>query len=350
MFKDIKIDELLQNDKKDWTLVDVRSPSEFHEMTMPGSINIPVFDDEERAEVGTLYKQVSPEIAKERGLEIFSAKLPAFIKKFQQIEGEIAVFCWRGGMRSKTAATMLDLMGIRVLRLQGGVRTYRQWVLEQMEGLEINADAYVLNGGTGIGKTTILKRLQEKGKPVLDLEGLAGHRGSVFGHIGTSPNNQKKFDSLLQHEISQLQSSPYIVFEAESKRIGKVTVPDTLLKKKEQGTHIFIEMPMEQRVLHILEEYKIVDHTEELRDAFQKIKSRIHTPIAREIQSHLDEGEYKPFLSLLLEHYYDPKYKHAAMQYPEDQKITLHVNNIEEAVEKIMGLLPITTESYILKR
>ncbi len=232
MFKDMKIDELLQNDKKDWTLVDVRSPSEFEDMTMPGSINIPVFDDEERAEVGTLYKQVNPEIAKDRGLEIFSAKLPGFIKRFKQIDGEIVVFCWRGGMRSKTAATMLDLMGIKVLRLQGGVRTYRQWVLEKMAELHIDADAYVLNGGTGIGKTTILKRLQEKGKPVLDLEGLAGHRGSVFGHIGTNPNNQKKFDSLLLQEFSRLKSSPFILFEAESKRIGKVTVPDTLLKKK----------------------------------------------------------------------------------------------------------------------
>jgi tRNA 2-selenouridine synthase len=340
LFKDISIHELLDLDRSKFTLVDVRSPSEYEEMTIPGSINIPVFNDEERAEVGTLYKQVNPEIAKERGLEIFAAKLPKFIKTFQQTEGEKVVFCWRGGMRSKTAATMLDLMGMKTMKLQGGVRTYRQWVLEKLGNLELSGKSFVLNGGTGTGKTAILHRLKDKGLPVLDLEGMAGHRGSVFGHIGTSPNNQKKFDSLLVQKILSMQDSPFVLFEAESKRIGKVMVPDYLLKKKEQGTHIILKMPMEQRVKHILEEYKLQEHHEEFLAAFERIRKHIHTPIAAEIREYIEAHDYENTLALLLEHYYDPKYKHSAKQYPEDQKLILEVNDIEEAVEAILEILP----------
>src|SRR5699024_3036017 len=108
------------------TLVDVRSPSEYDEATIPGSINIPIFSDEERAEVGTIYKQVGKEEAKQRGLEIFSAKLPDFIEQFKKVNTPMTVFCWRGGMRSKTAATVLDLMGIHATRLYGGIKSYRQ--------------------------------------------------------------------------------------------------------------------------------------------------------------------------------------------------------------------------------
>ncbi|MDY0395232.1 rhodanese-like domain-containing protein [Virgibacillus halophilus] len=133
MFQDIQLDDLLEQQKNGHTLVDVRSPGEFAESTIPGSINIPVFDDEERAEVGTLYKQAGQKAAKERGLEIFSAKLPQFIAEFKKISTPMSVFCWRGGMRSKTAATVLDLMGIHANRLSGGIRSYRQWVVSELE-------------------------------------------------------------------------------------------------------------------------------------------------------------------------------------------------------------------------
>ena len=146
MFQDISIEELLSlKDKNELTLIDVRSPSEFKEATIPGSMNIPFFNDEERAEVGTIYKQVSVDAAKERGLEIASAKLPRFVKQFAELEGKKAVFCWRGGMRSRTTATVLSLMGIKVFRLEGGYRTYRNWVVNQLETLELKPKAYVLN-------------------------------------------------------------------------------------------------------------------------------------------------------------------------------------------------------------
>ncbi|MTT31821.1 tRNA 2-selenouridine(34) synthase MnmH [Terrilactibacillus sp. BCM23-1] len=337
MFQDISIDELLDLKNKDEiTVIDVRSPSEYKDATIPGSLNIPLFNDEERAEVGTIYKQTSPQAAKERGLEIFSAKLPTFIKEFAQIEGKKAVFCWRGGMRSRTSATVLDLMGIKALRLAGGYRTYRNWIVEKFNHYDLNQKVYVLNGNTGSGKTTILNRLREKGYPALDLEGMANHRGSIFGQIGLEPHNQKTFDALLFQDLERFQSSPYILIEGESKRIGKVLLPDFLVEKKEQGIQLFIDMPIEERITHILEDYQPWIHKEECIDAFNRIKRRIHTPIAKQIEEDLEAENFHAAVRLLLEFYYDPLYERSANQYPEDRKVTLKVKNVDEAVEAVL--------------
>src|SRR5699024_4547395 len=129
-------------------------------------------------------------------LAIFSKKLPDFIDEFRKIDAQITVFCWRGGMRSKTAMTVLELMGIRSSRISGGIHTYRQWVIARLQE-PITPKLLVLNGYTGSGKTKILHKLMEDGCPVIDLEEMAGHRGSIFGQIGVQPNNQKKFELLV---------------------------------------------------------------------------------------------------------------------------------------------------------
>ncbi|AGX04287.1 MULTISPECIES: tRNA 2-selenouridine(34) synthase MnmH [Bacillaceae] len=343
MFQDVGIEKLLElKDKRKLVLVDVRSPSEYKDSTIPGSINIPLFNDEERAEIGTIYKQVSVEAAKERGLEIVSAKLPDFIREFNAVEGDKAVFCWRGGMRSRTSATLLDLMGIRTYRLEGGVRAHRRWVVETLEGLKLKPKAFVLNGYTGSGKTAILEKLAEKDYSVIDLEGLARHRGSIFGHIGLEPSNQKMFDSRLLRKVLEVQDSPFVFFEAESKRVGKVVLPESIIEKKEQGIQLFIEMPMEERVRHILEDYKPWDHPEACFNAFSHIKNRIHTPIAAEIEQNLIDEEYGSAVALLLKYYYDPRYTHTAKMYPEDRIVTIQAANIEDAAQKI--------EEYVLSQ
>lgn len=342
MFSDISIDELLSlKDKNELTIIDVRSPSEYKDATIPGSINIPFFNDEERAEVGTIYKQVSVQAAKERGLEIMSAKLPAFVKEFAAIDGKKAVFCWRGGMRSRTTSTVLSLMGTKAFRLDGGYRAYRNWVEETIKTMHLRPEGYVLNGYTGSGKTEILRRLQKEGYPVLDLEGMANHRGSVFGEVGLEPNNQKKFNALLVESIEKIQHSPFVLFEGESKRIGKVTIPDFIMEKKQNGIQLFIDLPMEERIAHILEDYQPWNHEEACMEAFMRIKRRIHTPIAKKIEEELKAGHYKSAVGLLLEYHYDPLYEHKANQYPEDRKIFVKVNNIDEAVEFIRNHLSI---------
>lgn len=340
MFQDITVQELIaQRSTKKMTLIDVRSPSEYRDSTIPGSVNIPVFNDEERAEIGTLYKQVSVDAAKERGLAIMSAKLPDFVKQFKEIEGEKVVYCWRGGMRSRTAATVLSLMDIHVSRIQGGIKAYRKHVLESLEYMPLEAEAVVLQGLTGTGKTAVLKRLQLEGYPVVDLEGLAGHRGSIFGHIGLQSNNQKTFDSELFERLKELQSAPFLLLEAESKRIGKVVIPDFLMEKKASGTMIVLELPMEERVRQIMEDYNPKAYKEHYLTAFQIIKGRIHTPVAAEIEKNLVEGHFAEAIRLLLEHYYDPKYTHTFGQYEGQAPIIVSVSRVEEAVDAVKDIL-----------
>lgn len=339
MFQDISVEELIELQKdKQMVLIDVRSEKEFEDSTMPGSINIPLFNNEERHEVGTLYKQTSKKAASDKGLEIVSRKLPQFIKEFEKISARKAVFCWRGGMRSKTTATVLSLMNIRVYRISGGIRAYRTWVIEALERYQFKAECIVINGYTGSGKTEILKALAERGFPVLDLEGMAQHRGSIFGQIGLAPHNQKTFESLLIQELLRFQDEPYILMEAESKRIGKVVLPEVITQVKEKGIVFFIDMPLEQRVKHIIQEYRPIEFKDECIEAFMKIKKKIHTPIANQIHKCLLNDDFEEAVGLMLEHYYDSRYEHAMEQYERDQKV-IKAKNIEDAVEMLVRQL-----------
>lgn len=340
MFQDITLEELRAlRSRKEITVIDVRSPSEYKDATVPDSLNIPFFNDQERAEVGTLYKQTSVSAAKEKGLEIISAKLPSFIKEFGAVQGEKAVFCWRGGMRSRTTATVLSLMDIHAYRLIGGYKAYRKWVLEKLENYEFKPKAYVIHGNTGTGKTNLLHRLRKQGHPILDLEGMAGHRGSIFGQIGLEANNQKTFDSLLLEELIAQEQAPYILFEAESKRIGKVVMPPFMARQKEIATQIWIEMPLQSRVQQILEDYKPEQFKEQYIAAFRSIKSRIHIPVAAEIERTLENDLFGEAVALLLEHYYDPKYDHSSNRYEDVEKVTFTVNNLDEAEAAVISFL-----------
>lgn len=333
---DITLEQCLEMRSHKATLVDVRSPGEYEQFHIPGSINIPIFTDEERSEVGTIYKQESIDAAKERGLEIASAKLPALYKQYREISGPIVIYCWRGGMRSRTMATVMSLMGLRVHRLQGGIRSYRQWVQEHLEHYELQAPCVVIAGHTGTGKTELLLRLAADGYPVLDLEGLAAHRGSIFGHIGQEPRNQRMFDALLLERLMELeqQEAPYMMLEAESRRIGKITLPDFLLEGKQRGKVIQISMPIAERVHNLMKDYDPDQHKEELIEAFTRIKDRIHTPIAHEIALSLKEERYHEAAALMLEHYYDPRYEYAAHSY-EQAIITIQAGNVNEAEQFI---------------
>jgi len=337
MFQDLTLMDLFKaQEKGPHTLIDVRSPNEFKESTIPGSINISVFDDQERAEIGTLYKEVGQEAANERGLAIFSKKLPDFIHAFKKIETPMTVFCWRGGMRSKTAATVLDLMGIHANRLTGGIRTFRQWVVHELEKENFSPKLIVLNGYTGSGKTDLLKRLADKGYPILDLEHMAGHRGSVFGQIGLEPSNQKKFDSLLINKLTQFKDEPFVFIEGESRRIGKVAMPEFLFKQKEEGYQIVIDIPVEERVKNILSDYEPEKSPEHFKEAFQFIKKRIHTPIAMQIESDLESYDFASATKLLLEYYYDQRYEYSGNQNPESGDLVITANDVDDAFRKIL--------------
>ncbi|MDF2936713.1 MAG: tRNA 2-selenouridine synthase [Paenibacillaceae bacterium] len=341
MFQDISIEDLLIRRKNgDLVTVDVRSPSEFRDGSIPGSINIPFFNDEERAEIGTLYTQVSVKAAKDRGLEIASAKLPALVKEFQDIGREKGVFCWRGGMRSRTVSTVLSLMGIRVYRLEGGYRDFRRWTNARLEQLSGRSwPSYVLQGYTGTGKTAILQALQAERAPVVDLEQMAGHRGSIFGGVGMAAHNKKTFDAYLVDRLEELEQSPWIMLEAESRKIGKIAVPEFIMRSKEKGKTIVLELPLEERARHIVADYRPEIHSEALLAAYRMIKEKIHTPIAKDIESKLLSGAYQEAVLLLLEYYYDPLYSHAAGQYAAETTVVA-AGTVAEALDRVRELLP----------
>lgn len=339
MVEDITVEQFVELlGKGDLTPIDVRSPGEFAEGSVPGAVNVPLFDNEERAQIGTIYKQQSVDAAKDRGLEIVSRKLPAFIRELQELPGRKAFFCWRGGMRSKTASTLLSILGGRIYRIQGGFRAYRSWVVETLEAYELKQPLIVLNGLTGTGKTNILRSLREKGYPVLDLEGLAAHRGSIFGGVGLEPRNQRTFDALLVHELIRLRRSPYILMEGESRRVGKAVLPEFLVEAKERAPQLYLELPIEARVTNIVADYEPERFKAQCVEAFERIERKIHTPAAKDIRDALARDDFRTAVRGLLDYYYDPRYEHTISEYDAERTVVRAATSME-AERKIEAYL-----------
>jgi len=319
-FKDITVHELDAIEGR--VLVDVRSPGEFAEGTIPGSVNVPLFTDEERAMVGTVYKQESPDAARRLAMLTVSPKIPQIVAEMETLmkKGNLVIYCWRGGMRSYAASTFMSLLKYPVLRVRGGYRAYRQRVMEELAAYEgIKSPLIVLHGMTGVGKTRLLLMLKERGQQVLDLEGMANHRGSVFGTIGMGePHNQKTFESLLWESLQSLDPNRPVFMEAESKRIGRSVMPEWLVRDKQAGVHVFLSASMERRVERLIEDY--LPHDDQhivagLTEALMKIKKRLSNEQFATFQDLLTDGSYEQFCSQLLELYYDPRYKHKLQEY-----------------------------------
>lgn len=321
-------------------IIDVRSPKEFEEFSFPISVNIAIFNNDERAKIGTIYTQVSREAAIKEGLVSLSDKLPrihetVFNLKKQFPGKKLVITCARGGMRSSSVVSMLNMLGIHCYQLEGGIRSYRESTVESLESYtKIEKRVYIVSGNTGTRKTEILKILKKEGYPVLDFEGLARHRGSVFGGIGLKARSQKQFEALLVEELERYKDFPYYIMESESKRVGNITIPNYFMIGKENGIRIELEYPMEKRIDHLLETYQPKLNHEELVAAFQKIKKRFQGHIANEIEDFFSNQQYDKAFSLLLTHYYDPMYTHATSGYNQQYSL-INFTHIDEAVNGI---------------
>ena len=309
MIKEINVQELKTLDHP--ILVDVRSEGEFAEATLPGAISLPLLDNVERAQVGTTYTQATPSLARELGLSIISPKLPQLVKKVEGLSknGPVVLFCWRGGMRSKSLAAVLELMGVPVYRLLGGFKAYRSEVVDFFKA-KLPYRVVVLRGNTGVGKTDFLQQLRAEGYPAIDLEGLANNRGSVFGAVGLGdPPSQKKFEGLLYEELIALSKFPYIIVECESKRIGRVMLPINFYEAMQEGIQVLHCDSLENRIQRLLKEYTTVPNAlREIGAALERlIKTLGHVKVT-ELRTLLETGCLNVFTERLLVEYYDKLY------------------------------------------
>ena len=325
--------------------IDTRTPAEFEEDHLPEAVNIPLLSNEERAVVGTLYKQVSQEKAIEKGREFFAAKLPEFmasVKKYKNCP--VVVYCWRGGMRSKTVASLLDSLGYNVFQLVGGYKEYRCYVRETLDAFTLKPRLVVLWGLTCSGKTALLQKFPN----ALDLEGLAQHRGSLYGSIGLRPRSQKQFENLLLQRLNTLNPKSYVFVEGESRKIGNIQIPLFLYTAMRNGVHVLVQRSMERRAEEAVKEYfKSTENVQTIITITKSLQKVISFKKKQQTVSLLEQGNYVEAMKLLLEFYYDPLYAHTLtkMQY------AFEINNdevhkaVRELQEKISHLPEIAASS-----
>jgi len=288
-------------------LLDVRTPAEFKRGHIPGAINFPLFSDEERVIIGTLYKQKGKDFAVEKGLDFVGPKLASFVKEAKKIavDKEIMLHCWRGGMRSGSMAWLFETAGLRPKILVGGYKAYRQQV--HLDFSERKLDLLVLGGATGSGKTFILHAMQEQGHQIIDLEQLANHKGSSFGAIGEAPQpTTEHFENLLHQRILELDLTRPIWVENESRGIGTVYIPEGFWQKMQTAPLINISIPKENR-LDILTEMYVDKNPEILIEAFKRIRKKIGGQNLNHAVEYLQKGDYRTAADIALT-YYDKTY------------------------------------------
>ena len=294
-------------------VIDVRSPAEFAIDHVPGAVNCPTLNNEDRARVGTIYKQVSAFEARKIGAALVARNVARHLETqfCQRGKGwKPLVYCWRGGKRSASMAHVLREVGWAAATLEGGYQNYRRAVLAQLEELPSRLTWRVLCGPTGSGKSRLLHALAARGAQVLDLEALAQHRGSVLGDMPELPQpSQKMFDSLVWHALRQFDPAHPVFVEAESRKIGAVRVPERLLAGMRASTALRVQAPLAERVRFLLAEYRNrLEQPDWLKTQLQRLTA-LHSreTIARWL-AQIDAREWDELVADLLETHYDPAY------------------------------------------
>lgn len=321
----------------DYILIDLRSEGEYEEFTIPGAINIPILNNEERKEIGTVYKNESEELAKLMAVEAASKRLPEICQEIKELEGKydkVVLFCARGGMRSTVLDKLLVSLGFKVYKLKDGYKGYRTFINEDLPNQNRDINYVVLQGNTGSGKTILLKRLKDKGYNILDLEGCANHRGSFLGSVGIGKcNTQKKFESLVYEELKS-RSDNLVFVEGESKRIGRVLIPDYIYKSMIRGKRLLIDVDLDHRAKNIMEEYTETENWKlETMRGLKRLEKYISKENIEKYFEMLEDDDIEELIKELMIEYYDPMYKKGENKYK--YEITVDANSIDSACDTI---------------
>jgi tRNA 2-selenouridine synthase len=296
-------------------VIDVRSPVEFAEDRIPGAVNLPVLTDAERVEVGTIYRVEGAFAARKLGASHVSTNIGRHLREFfasKSKDYKPLIYCWRGGQRSASLAIVLAQIGWRVTVLRGGYKTYREHVRRELEILPPRFEYRLLSGATGTGKTRLLQALARRGAQVLDLEGLARHRGSLLGGDGPQPT-QKLFESLLCEALPRFDAARPVWIEAESNRIGNIHLPASLWNAMRSSSGIELRTPLTARVRHLLEEYHhFQEEADVLRILLTRIARRHGSRRLEEWMRQIHAGAWEEFVASLLAVHYDPAYELSA--------------------------------------
>lgn len=310
------------------TLVDVRSPGEFARGHIAGAVNIPLFSNGERSEIGTLYKQLGQQQAVSRGLDMVGSRLGTFVDAFSPYrEGEMLIYCARGGMRSNAVVSLLCSLEFRVSRLEGGYKAFRNYALETLERL-VPPHPLILHGCTGVGKTLLLRRLPN----ALDLEHLAQHRSSLFGAVNLTPRTQQQFEADSLAALQGLDFAAPIWIEGESRKVGNAVLPAGLRNAIQTGTAVLITATVETRVQRIIAEYSRddPDTLDQLEAALRKLTPQLGRRGIDRMADALHAGDLESVVTTLLVEHYDPRYLHAMRGYR--YALEMSSEDLDEAV------------------
>ncbi|HKK00792.1 MAG TPA: tRNA 2-selenouridine(34) synthase MnmH [Desulfuromonadales bacterium] len=341
----VSLDKALAFRDQGALLVDVRSPAEYVEATIPGALNVPLFDDEERARVGITYKEEGAAAARLLAMDLVAPRIPAMVRSVRAARGDsgypVVVFCWRGGLRSRAITSFLELAGVPARQLIGGHKAFRAHVREFLARGEWGR-LLVLRGLTGVGKTRLLAALAEDGYPILDLEGLANHRGSAFGALGLPPQpSQKAFEAHIWDILRKVPPGSYALSEGESRNIGKLILPDAVYQSLQVETSVWVEASLDYRVSVILEDYPACD---ELRKAFvgpvKALRRRLGGETVERFLAMLDSGDWRNLVRELMVLYYDPLYNHTkpAQRIEVDiEPLDVGMIRLKEAIAQILS-------------
>lgn len=325
---------------QDLPIIDVRSPAEYAHAHIPNAINVPLFNNVERAKVGTCYKQQGRDAAVRLGLTLIGPKLADFVRQADEIatSREVLVHCWRGGMRSGSFAWLLRTASFVVNTLEGGYKAYRNHVLTAFTQPK---NIIILGGKTGSGKTDILHELAKGGEQVIDLEAIAHHKGSSYGAIGQAPQpSSEQFENLLHAQWSQLDPERRVWLEDESRHIGACFIPLPFWEQMQYAQElVFVDIPKDVRIQRLVREYACYDH-QLLLEASERIKKRLGGQHYKEIIEALTKYDYATVADISL-NYYDKAYLYGLSQHRVKQVTRLEVqeDNPAATAKKIMEVV-----------